>query len=169
MMRLNESVLNRRDLLDGLLGAGVLVWGGVGGEMALSYLTGLEVPEPDEVVVGGELLEVLQQKRFVLVPYGPQPVLLLRKPDGELRAFSAVCTHLQCNVYYRPDDNDIFCNCHDGVFSADGDNIAGPPPRPLRPFYVIEQDDGTLLVSNRPIDDTARPESPDAPGTTVEG
>ena len=170
MMRLDESVLNRRDLLDGLLGAGVLVWSGVAGEMTLSYLTGLEVPEPDRIVVKGKPLEVLEQERFVLVPYGPQPVMLMRLPDGALRALSAVCTHGQCNVRYRPEENDIYCGCHQGRFTAEGVNVPGtPPPRPLRSFYVVAQDDGTLLVSNQPIDQEPGPEGADASETTVEG
>ena len=36
--------------------------------------------------------------RTVLV--GDRPVLVIRTPDGELRAFSALCTHLQCIVGY---------------------------------------------------------------------
>jgi len=156
-MRLDESVLNRRDFLDGLVAAGVATWTGVAAEMTLSYLTGREIPEPDQIIVAGEPLETLAARRFVLVPYGPRPVLLFRLPDGELRALSAICTHGQCNVQYRPEENDIFCGCHKGRFDSEGTNIEGPPPRPLRRFYLQEQADGTLLVSHQPIEQVPPP------------
>lgn len=152
-MRLDESILNRRDFLDGMVGAGLLGLGAVAGETALGYLTGQEVPEPDQIVVGGPILETLARDRFVLVAYGPRPVLLFHAPDGQVRALSAVCTHGQCNVRYRPEANDIFCGCHGGRFTAEGINVPGtPPPRPLRKFFVRRQDDGTLLVSARDFD-----------------
>ncbi len=152
-MKLDQSILNRRDFLDGMVGAGLLGVGVVAGETALGYLTGQEIPEPDQVVVAGPALEALARDRFILVAYGPHPVLVFHLPDGELRALSAVCTHGQCNVRYRPKSNDIHCGCHGGEFTADGVNVPGtPPPRPLRRFFVRKQGDGTLLVSAKPLD-----------------
>ena len=63
--------------------------------------------------------------------FGSRPAILLRTPAGELKAFSAVCTHLNCTVQYRPDLSHIWCACHNGHFDLNGQNIAGPPPRPL--------------------------------------
>ncbi len=68
--------------------------------------------------------------------FGNRPAILVRTPTGELRAFSAVCTHLNCTVQYRPDLEHIWCACHNGHFDLNGKNIAGPPPRPLEPFAV---------------------------------
>ena len=63
--------------------------------------------------------------------FGSRPAILVRTPAGELKAFSAVCTHLNCTVQYRPDLSHIWCACHNGHFDLNGQNIAGPPPRPL--------------------------------------
>jgi Rieske Fe-S protein len=63
--------------------------------------------------------------------FGSRPAILIRTPAGELKAFSAVCTHLNCTVQYRPDLSHIWCACHNGHFDLNGQNIAGPPPRPL--------------------------------------
>ena len=52
--------------------------------------------------------------------------------SGEFRALSAVCTHLGCNVRWRPEDSQFACPCHAGLYDANGDVISGPPPRPLR-------------------------------------
>ncbi len=68
--------------------------------------------------------------------FGNRPAILVRTPGGELRAFSAVCTHLNCTVQYRPDLGHIWCACHNGHFDLNGKNIAGPPPRPLEAFVA---------------------------------
>ncbi|MDZ4339091.1 MAG: Rieske 2Fe-2S domain-containing protein, partial [candidate division NC10 bacterium] len=57
--------------------------------------------------------------------FGSRPGILIRTPAGELRAFSAVCTHLNCTVQYRSDLSHIWCACHNGHFDLKGQNIAG--------------------------------------------
>ncbi len=68
--------------------------------------------------------------------FGNRPGILIRTPTGELRGFSAICTHLSCIVQYRPDISHIWCACHNGHFDLNGKNIIGPPPRPLEQFVV---------------------------------
>jgi Rieske Fe-S protein len=161
-MRLRESVFDRRQFLNGLVGGGALALTGVAGETVLGYLTGTEVPEPESIIVKGPPLETLKRERFVLVPYGPRPVLVFRLPaseGGALRALSAVCTHGQCNVRYCPESNDIRCPCHGGRFTADGLNVPGtPPPRPLRKFNIEQKEDGSLLIAAVPTD-SPRPDT----------
>jgi cytochrome b6-f complex iron-sulfur subunit len=65
-----------------------------------------------------------------------KPCLLIRTPDDEIKAFNAVCTHVQCTVEFRPATRDIFCNCHNGVYDLNGRNVSGPPPRPLETYKV---------------------------------
>jgi cytochrome b6-f complex iron-sulfur subunit len=79
--------------------------------------------------------------------FGSAPALLVRTPAGELRAFSAVCTHLNCTVQYRPDLSHIWCACHNGHFDLLGKNIAGPPPRPLDALVVNTR--GNQIVVSR--------------------
>jgi Rieske Fe-S protein len=62
--------------------------------------------------------------------------LVVRTPEGEVRAFSALCTHVDCTVAYRAAQGDIFCNCHNGVYDLKGRNVSGPPPRPLEVYKV---------------------------------
>jgi cytochrome b6-f complex iron-sulfur subunit len=68
--------------------------------------------------------------------FGSRPGILVRTASGELRAFSAVCTHLNCTVQYRADLSHIWCACHNGHYDLNGKNIEGPPPRPLDGFVV---------------------------------
>ena len=80
--------------------------------------------------------------------FGNRPGILLRTPSGELRAFTAVCTHLSCTVQYRPDVQHIWCACHNGHFDLTGRNIGGPPPRPLD-AYVVNARGTQIVVSKR--------------------
>jgi cytochrome b6-f complex iron-sulfur subunit len=68
--------------------------------------------------------------------FGNRPGLLVRTASGELKAFSAVCTHLNCTVQYRGDISHIWCACHNGHYDLNGQNVSGPPPRPLDAFVV---------------------------------
>lgn len=81
--------------------------------------------------------------------FGGKPCLVVLTPEGkgrldrheplrpsDVRAFNAVCTHMQCTVEYRSEKGDIFCNCHEGVFDLNGRNVSGPPPRPLEAYDV---------------------------------
>jgi Rieske Fe-S protein len=84
--------------------------------------------------------------------FGGRPCLVILTPDGKVRAFNAVCTHLQCTVEYREAQADIFCNCHNGVYDLHGRNVSGPPPQPLEEYVVALR--GTpgeeeILVSRR--------------------
>ena len=78
--------------------------------------------------------------------FGNRPGILVRTPAGELRAFSAVCTHLNCTVQYRSDLSQIWCACHNGHYDLGGKNVEGPPPRPLDP-YVVNVRGAQIVVS----------------------
>lgn len=95
----------------------------------------VKVGPPDEIAPGSAKL----------INMGAKPVLVLRTAGGELRAMSAVCTHLQCTVQFRPELNAIHCACHDGKYDVAGRNVSGPPPRPLEPL-AVEVRDGALYV-----------------------
>jgi Rieske Fe-S protein len=79
--------------------------------------------------------------------FGSRPGILIRTASGELRAFSAVCTHLNGTVQYRPDLSEIWCACHTGHYDLNGKNVAGPPPRPLDGFVVNVR--GTQIVVSK--------------------
>ena len=80
--------------------------------------------------------------------FGSKPGILVRTETGELRAFSAICTHLNCTVQYRSDISHIWCACHNGHFDLTGKNIQGPPPRPLDSYDVNIRGD-EIVVSKR--------------------
>jgi Rieske Fe-S protein len=49
----------------------------------------------------------------------------------ELTVWSNRCTHLGCAVNWSSSSNQFTCPCHGGVFDAQGNAVAGPPPAPL--------------------------------------
>lgn len=126
----------RRTLLDWLLGLGV-------GSSALAvlhpvrrYLVPPRGGEPETAsAVAGPLSELPPNSGKVF-PFGSRPAIVVRTPEGELRAFSAVCTHLDCTVQYKADTSQIWCACHNGYYDLTGTNVSGPPPRPLESFTV---------------------------------
>jgi len=71
-----------------------------------------------------------------IVKFGSKPVLLIRVSDAEWRAYSAICTHLNCTVQYRNDSHQIWCACHNGFYDLNGHVVSGPPPRPLEEYAV---------------------------------
>jgi Rieske Fe-S protein len=75
-----------------------------------------------------------------------------RLQADDVRAFNAVCTHVDCTVRYRRETSDLFCSCHDGVYDLDGRNVSGPPPRPLETYKVVlrgEPGQEEIVISRR--------------------
>src|SRR4030043_659384 len=83
-----------------------------------------------------------------LFRFGSSAAVLINTSDGELRAFSATCTHLTCTVRYEGDTETLFCPCHNGRFDLAGNVISGPPPRPLE-AYEVEVSGGDIFVSRK--------------------
>lgn len=83
-----------------------------------------------------------------LFRFGSSASVLINTSDGELRAFSATCTHLTCTVRYEGETGTLFCPCHNGRFDLAGNVISGPPPRPLE-AYEVEVSGGDIFVSRK--------------------
>ncbi len=83
--------------------------------------------------------------------FGGKPCLIVQTPDGDLKAFNAICTHTDCTVQFRPEKGDIFCNCHNGVYDINGRPVSGPPPRELETYKVdlrpVESGEEEIIVS----------------------
>ena len=79
-----------------------------------------------------------------------ESALLIRMDSGELRAFTAVCSHLNCTVQFDGANERIWCACHQGVFDLDGKNVSGPPPRPLTKYYVERKGRDLLVALKKP-------------------
>ena len=141
----STNQLNRRSFLNYLLGVSVVGWAG---SVLYPIYEYFKIPpkrddEPTSVVAAS--LKSLKPNQGVIFKFGSTPGILILGADGQLRAFSAVCTHLDCTVKYRPDLQKIHCACHGGMYDLNGQNISGPPPRPLTPFKVVAHGDDVIV------------------------
>jgi cytochrome b6-f complex iron-sulfur subunit len=139
------SDLNRRRFLDGLLGTGFAstfiamvypVW---------RYLIPPAGGEPATQSVVAAQASQLKSNSGMVFKFGSKPALLIRTPDGELQAFSAVCSHLECTVQYKGDTSQIWCACHNGLYDLSGNVVSGPPPRPLERLTVNQRGDDVVV------------------------
>lgn len=69
-------------------------------------------------------------------------------PDGDIVAFSAMCTHMGCPVAYEPTTKVFKCPCHFSMFDAEkaGQMIAGQATENL-PRVRLHYDEKTGTVS----------------------
>ena len=97
-----------------------------------------EIPESttNQVEAGATNDPDFLEKGFKIVRFGVEPVILVRVGETDFRAFAGTCTHLDCIVEYHKDQSRIWCNCHNGEYNLRGQQVAGPPPKPLEPFKV---------------------------------
>jgi Rieske Fe-S protein len=102
----------------------------------VEFLIPPSVPEAPQNQVVADTLPGPAPNTGEIFKFGTRPGILIRTPGGDLRAFDATCTHLDCTVQYRPDLQRMWCACHGGEFDLNGQNVAGPPPRPLERFVV---------------------------------
>ena len=71
-----------------------------------------------------------------IIKFGNKPALLVRVNETDWKAFSAVCTHLNCTVQYQEGRREIWCACHNGTYDLEGRVASGPPPKPLEELAV---------------------------------
>jgi Rieske Fe-S protein len=144
----DQGKSGRRRLIQVLLGGGLFASVVSFLYPVLRYL----IPPPatdlgGETTIAGHVGE-LKPNSGKIFAFGSRPAILILTPDGQYHALSAVCTHLGCTVQYRPDLHEIWCPCHNGIYGINGQNISGPPPRPLTVFDVHLQG-GDIVVSRR--------------------
>jgi cytochrome b6-f complex iron-sulfur subunit len=140
-----ELQKGKRDFLKFVLFGGTFAWLASVIYPVISYL---KPPKQAEVVVNsvkaGKVSDFANDSGTI-IKFGTKPVILLRTPKGDFKAFSAVCTHLECTVQYRKDFGLIWCACHNGKYDLNGRNVSGPPPRPLNEFRVTLQGEEVFI------------------------
>jgi len=135
-MKLKRVKLNRRNFISLVLSGSLLT---LAVSIFYPIIKFIFPPKQAEAVttnvVAGKVGELTPNSGKIF-KFGNQPGILIDTPDGELRAFTAICTHLGCTVQYRSDFEHIWCACHNGHYDLFGKNISGPPPRPLEQYKV---------------------------------
>lgn len=75
-----------------------------------------------------------------------EPAVVITQPtEGDIKAFTAICTHQGCLVS-EVVNNEIICPCHQSKFSAvDGSVISGPATEPLSAAGVAVEGGSVVL------------------------
>jgi Rieske Fe-S protein len=136
---------DRRSLVSWLLGGGIAASLASFFYPVLRYLNPPEVAEAavNEVVAGK--VDDLKPNSGKIVKFGNKPALLVRTTDTEWKAFSAICSHLNCTVQYQDSSRQIWCACHNGTYDLQGRVVSGPPPRPLDVLAVRVRGDEVVI------------------------
>jgi cytochrome b6-f complex iron-sulfur subunit len=128
----DDFLTTRRNLLKGLLTfMGTLGLGGIFYGILDFLARGEGAHAPIEI----SLSQIPTGTTF-LFQYGGSPRILIHEENGEMEAYSLVCTHLGCIVFWRPEKKEFHCPCHDGLFDAHGKVVSGPPTSPLEGLKV---------------------------------
>jgi cytochrome b6-f complex iron-sulfur subunit len=141
---------DRRGFLDALLAVGF-----VSTAVAIAYpVTRFLIPpasgEPATASASAGKASALKPNSAHIFKFGSKPGIVVRTVDGDVRAFSAVCTHLDCTVQFKTDTSQFLCACHNGMYDLGGNVVSGPPPRGLEKFVVNirgEGDDAEIVAS----------------------
>lgn len=148
---------DRRDFLKKIgIGAGVIALGGQSVAALRSLVPNVSYDAPTTVKLGAAA-DFPDGLKFL-----PEQRLFVFREGKTFHAISAVCTHLGCTVRAealpRVETKTVggrplklthrfLCPCHGSRYEGDGQNVAGPAPRPLAWYELtIAADDGQLVV-----------------------
>lgn len=135
-MNLTKAKLTRRNFVDYFLGGSL-----IGTILTFLYPVIRFVIPPKQAdtlvnqVQAGQVGELVPNS-FKIFKFGNSPGILINTLSGELKAFTAICTHLACTVRYDNETQTIHCPCHNGRFDLAGNVLSGPPTAPLEEYGV---------------------------------
>jgi menaquinol-cytochrome c reductase iron-sulfur subunit len=143
------------------IGAGLVALGGQALASLRSLVPNVSYDAPTTVKLGHPN-EFPDGMKFL-----PDQRLFVFREGNIFHAISAVCTHLGCTVRAEALSQVVtqtvegsplrithrfLCPCHGSRYTGDGENVAGPAPKPLAWYHLaVAPDDGQLVV------DLARP------------
>lgn len=149
-MKLDCSLVTRKTFVNTLLGGWLLasLSGGIFTLFRFAFPT--LGKEPDFVILKPEDYLDIPTNSTKAFAWGGKLGLFFRKTDGTMVALKGVCSHMECNIAYKPEERKFYCSCHKGWFDENGKNIKGPPPKPLEIFvYTVEGD--KLIVARKGV------------------
>lgn len=140
--RAGDSSFDRRSFLDALLGVGFVSTAAAMAYPVSRYLVPPPSGEPETASAVAARAIDLKPNSGKVFKFGNKPGIVVRTAEGEVRAFSAVCSHLDCTVQFKADTSQLWCACHNGTYDLGGNVVSGPPPRGLEQFVVNLRGDG---------------------------
>ena len=145
-MKLKYSLITRRTFLNTLLFGWVAAFFSGTFYALMKFAFPTLGKEPDFVVFDKKDFTNLPKNSIKRFPWGGTVGLYFTKADGSMLALKGVCTHMECNVDYKPEERKFYCACHQGWFDENGKNISGPPPKPLETFVVTREGEKLIIA-----------------------
>jgi cytochrome b6-f complex iron-sulfur subunit len=136
----------RRSFLDYLLGTSVFATLAAIVYPIIRFMSPPQIVESAENSVVAAKVGEVPVNSGKIFKFGNKPGILVHTVSGEFKAFSAVCSHLECIVQYKSDTKQIWCACHNGQYNLSGKNVGGPPPRPLEEYKVNTRGDDVVVT-----------------------
>ncbi|MBI3511445.1 MAG: Rieske 2Fe-2S domain-containing protein [Bacteroidetes bacterium] len=75
-----------------------------------------------------------------------ETVIVVCVTTSNYMAFAKTCTHSGCTVAFNGSNDHLECPCHGGTYDTNGTVIAGPPPKNLKKYTVVQN--GNILTIN---------------------
>ena len=151
-----EGSDRREFLVKAGIGAGLLALGSQAVASLRSLVPNVSYDAPTTVKLG-QPHDFPDGMKFL-----PDQRLFVFREGNVFHAISAVCTHLGCTVraeaLSQVENRTVegsplrithrfLCPCHGSRYQGDGENVAGPAPKPLAWYYLsVAPDDGQLMV-----------------------
>lgn len=149
-MKIDYSLVTRRTFLNTLFGGWVIALFSGSFFALMKFAFPTLGKEPDFVVLKtGDFIDIPNNsvKPFA---WGGKLGFFFKKPDGTKTALKGVCTHMECNITYKPEDKKFYCACHKGWFDMEGKVLEGPPPKPLE-FFDIKEEGEKLIIAKKGV------------------
>jgi cytochrome b6-f complex iron-sulfur subunit len=145
-MKLNYSLITRRTFLNTLFFGWIFAFFSGTFYALMRFAFPTLGKEPDFVVLNWKDFAEIPTNSVKRFPWGGTVGLFYKRDDGSAIALKGVCSHMECNVDFRPAERRFYCACHQGWFDSDGRNIAGPPPKPLEVFTIRGEGDKLIIA-----------------------
>jgi len=133
---------DRRRFLDALLTVGFVSTAAAMAYPVARFLIPPRTGDPETASAVAARAADLKPNSGKIFKFGNKPGIVVRTAEGDLRAFSAVCSHLDCTVQFKADTAQLWCACHNGTYDLGGNVVSGPPPRGLEAFVVNVRGEG---------------------------
>ncbi|GKS60417.1 cytochrome b6-F complex iron-sulfur subunit [Nitrospira sp.] len=137
MAIIHDDPGRRRFLSQAVMGFGLLFGMGLLGLRFVQFLVPTGTTKRNVPVLLG-VEQSLPLNDAITMELGNHKLLVLRTNEG-VAAFSRRCTDLGCLVSWDKRREQFICPCHQGIYDKQGRNIAGPPPRPLDRYEVVNR------------------------------
>ena len=149
-MKIDYSLISRRTFLNALLGGWLTSFAFASLYALYRFAFPTLGKEPDFVVLKPEDFFSIPPNSTKAFPWGGKVGLFFKKADSQVVVLKGVCSHMECNIVYKPEVKRFYCPCHKGWFDEFGRNVEGPPPKPLE-FFEYRVEDAKLIVFRKGV------------------